>query len=95
MDLAGHKVDAGQQADGSEALIFMIAGEGRMHEGGIARDDERAADAREIGGQAFGDAVDEICCSGSPPTLANGNTTMDRRRGAFLSAACGVAGAIA
>jgi hypothetical protein len=33
MDLAGHKVDAGQQADGSEALIFMIAGEGRMHAG--------------------------------------------------------------
>ena len=31
MDLAGHKVDAGQQADRAEALIFMIAGEGRMH----------------------------------------------------------------
>ena len=33
MDLAGHKVDAGQQADRAEALIFMIAGEGRMHAG--------------------------------------------------------------
>jgi hypothetical protein len=31
MDLAGHKVDAGQQADRAEALIFMIAGERRMH----------------------------------------------------------------
>src|SRR6516165_1821397 len=29
MDLAGHKVDAGQQADPAEALIFMIAGESR------------------------------------------------------------------
>jgi len=33
MDLAGHKVDAGQQADRAEALIFMIAGERRMPAG--------------------------------------------------------------
>jgi len=30
VDLAGHKVNAGQQANGAEALIFMIAGEGRV-----------------------------------------------------------------
>jgi hypothetical protein len=30
MDLAGHQVDASQQADRTETLIFMIAGEGRM-----------------------------------------------------------------
>jgi hypothetical protein len=30
LDLAGQQVDAGQQADRAEALIFMIAGEGRM-----------------------------------------------------------------
>ena len=33
MDLAGYKVDAGQQADRAEALIFVIEGEGRMHAG--------------------------------------------------------------
>jgi hypothetical protein len=33
VDLTSHKVDAGQQADRAEALIFMIAGDGCMHAG--------------------------------------------------------------
>src|SRR3984885_6358368 len=33
VDLAGEQIDAGQQADGAVALVFIIAREGRMHAG--------------------------------------------------------------
>ena len=33
VNLAGHKVDAGQQADRAVALVFMISGEGGMNAG--------------------------------------------------------------
>jgi hypothetical protein len=33
MDLAGDEVDAGQQADGAVALVFMLPCEGRMDAG--------------------------------------------------------------
>ena len=33
VNLAGNKVDAGQQADRAVALVFMVAGEGRMNTG--------------------------------------------------------------
>jgi hypothetical protein len=33
MDLASEEVDAGQQADRAVALVFVLAGEGRMHAG--------------------------------------------------------------
>ena len=31
MNLAGDEIDPGQQADRAVALVFMLAGEGRMH----------------------------------------------------------------
>ena len=33
VDLAGEQVDASQQADGTVALVFMIAGDGRVNAG--------------------------------------------------------------
>src|SRR5215471_7178854 len=33
MDLAGQQIDAGQQADSAETLVFMIASKGRMRAG--------------------------------------------------------------
>ena len=33
VNLAGDKVDAGQQGDRAVALVFMVAGEGRMNAG--------------------------------------------------------------
>ena len=33
VNLAGHKVDAGQQGDRAVALVFMVAREGRMNAG--------------------------------------------------------------
>ena len=33
VNLAGHKVDAGQQGDRAVALVFVVAGEGRMNAG--------------------------------------------------------------
>jgi hypothetical protein len=39
---------------------FHIAASALVVEGGVARDHEGARNAREIGGQALGDAIDEI-----------------------------------
>ena len=33
MNLAGEKIDAGQQADRAVTLVFMITAEGRVHAG--------------------------------------------------------------
>src|SRR3974377_437573 len=33
VDLSGEQINAGQQAEGTEAFVFVITGEGRMHSG--------------------------------------------------------------
>ena len=52
-------------------------------EGGVARDDERVGDPREIGCQALGHPVDEMFLLGRRRRgLAKGSTTIDTRGGA-------------
>jgi hypothetical protein len=65
---------------------FALVGECR-----VARYHERAGDARQIGGEALGYAVNEVFLLGSPPMLAKGKTTMERRGALVLShaEACG------
>ncbi len=47
--------------------LLQVDGLALVGEGGVAPDDERAADAREVGGQALGHAVNKILLFGVAP----------------------------
>jgi hypothetical protein len=47
------------------ADLFNVDGFSPVRKSGVAGDDERAADARQVGSQAFGYAVDEIILLGT------------------------------
>jgi hypothetical protein len=55
MNLAGQKIDAGQQADSAMALVFMIAAEGRMHAGFGRQVRSRRGDRLDAGLLVIGD----------------------------------------
>ena len=61
-------------ADPFHVERLALVGESR-----VARDHERTGDPRQIRRKTFGDTIDEYSCSGSPPKLAKGRTTMERR----------------
>ena len=52
--------------------LFEIDGPALVGEGRAPADDERARDAREVGGQALGDAVDEILLLGIAADVGEG-----------------------
>ena len=55
-----------------------------VSEGGVVGDDQSALDARQIGGQTFGDPIDGIVLL-LPPILAKRKTTRERRGGPLCS----------
>ena len=54
------------------ADLLQIDGLALVGEGGVAPDDERAGDAREVGGQALGHAIDEIFLLGIAADIGEG-----------------------
>jgi hypothetical protein len=67
--------------------LLQIDGFAFVSECGVPTDHKRAADARQIGRQALGDAIDEIFLFGVGAMLANGNTTIDKRGAVGFSGA--------
>ena len=74
------------------ADLLQIDGFALVGEGGVAPDHDGAPYARKIGREALRDPVDEMLLLGSPPILANGRTTIERRGAADFSGAGADAG---